>query len=80
MKERVTVSLASRLLAAVDRAPGESRSEKIERLLQEALAGRTYQRWVRQLEAFYGAGVHPEDRAEDLDWQVLGRQAFGRDD
>jgi len=56
MKERVTVSLASQLLAAVDRAPGESRSEKIERLLKEALAGRTYQRWVRELEAFYGPG------------------------
>jgi hypothetical protein len=80
MKRRVTITLAGELLKAVDRAPGESRSEKIERLLKEALSGTTYRRWVQELKTFYGAGMHPEDRAEDLDWQALADRALTRDD
>ena len=80
MKHRVTISLASELLTAVDRAPGESRSEKIERLLKEALSGTTHRRWVQELKTFYAAGMHPEDRAEDLDWQALADRALTRDD
>lgn len=80
MKQRVTISLAIELLRAVDRAPGESRSEKIERLLKEALSGNTYRRWVQDLKAFYGAGTHPDDRAEDLDWQALADRALSRED
>ena len=79
VKDRVTVSLERALLRAIDRAPGDNRSEKIERLIAEGLAGRAQRDWVRDLERFYGGGAHPEDRAEDLDWQALADQAFGRD-
>ena len=80
MKQRVTISLAQELLEALDRAPGNSRSEKIARLLKEALAVRAHRRWVSEIRAFYGAGAGAEDRAEDVDWQALAAQAFERDD
>lgn len=80
MKQRVTVSLASELLQAIDRAPGDNRSEKVARLLNQALAARAYERWVRELEAFYAAGRPAEERDEDRHWQALVDQAFGRDD
>ncbi len=80
MKHRVTLSLAGELLEALDRAPGESRSEKVERLLQEALAQRAHARWVGELRAFYHAGRPGDERGEDLDWQALAGQAFERDD
>jgi hypothetical protein len=79
VKDRVTLSLERRLLKAIDRAPGENRSEKIERLIAEGLAGRAQRAWVRELEQFYGGGVHPEDRAEDLDWHLLAQRTFGRE-
>ena len=79
MKRRVTISLAEELLEALDRAPGNSRSEKIARLLNEALAERAHRRWVSEIRAFYGeAGT--EDCAEDVHWQALAAQAFERDD
>lgn len=80
MKQRVTISLAEELLKALDRAPGSSRSEKIARLLNEALAVRAHRRWVSEIGAFYEAGASTEDRAEDVDWQALAAQAFERDD
>ena len=80
MKQRVTVSLAKDLLEALDRAPGKSRSEKIERLLKQALTVRAQRRWVSELEAFYAAGGGGADRAEDMDWQALAAQAFEGDD
>ncbi len=80
MKQRVTISLAEELLKALDRAPGKSRSEKIARLLSEALAERAHRRWVSEIRAFYRAGASTEDRAEDVDWQALAAQAFERDD
>lgn len=79
MKRRVTISLAAELLEALDRAPGKSRSEKIARLLNEALAERAHRRWVSEIRAFYG-GASTEDCAEDVDWQALAAQAFERDD
>jgi post-segregation antitoxin (ccd killing protein) len=79
MKQRVTVTLAEELIEALDRAPGENRSEKLERLLAEALAIRAHRRWVSELEAFYAAAP-PDDRREDLDWHSLADHAFGRDE
>ncbi len=80
MKQRVTVSIDSTLLQALDRAPGDSRSEKVERLLRAAIAARAYGRWVRELETFYAAGRPREERDEDADWQVLADRAFLGDD
>jgi hypothetical protein len=80
MKRRVTVSLAEDLLEALDRAPGKGRSEKIERLLKQALTAGAQRRWVSELEAFYDIGGGGADRAEDTDWQALAAQAFERDD
>ena len=80
MKDRITMTLERALLTALDAAPGASRSEKIERLLAEALAARAHHRWVSELKAFYKAGPDAADRQEDLDWQALAAQAFERDD
>ena len=80
VKHRVTITLDPDLLEAVDRAPGDNRSEKIEQLLQEALTGRRHRRWVAELRAFYHAGVEPADRAEDVEWQRLAAEAFDRSD
>ena len=80
MKHRVTVSLASELIAALDRAPGENRSQKVERLLKEALARRAHARWVGELEAFYHSGRPADEQGEDLDWQALAAEAFERGD
>ena len=79
MKHRVTVSLTSAVLDDLDRAPGASRSEKVERLLRIALAAHEQQRWVSEIKAFYGAGPDHADRKEDLEWQALAAEAFGRD-
>ena len=80
MKNRVTVTLDRALVKALDAAPGASRSQKIERLLAEALSARAQRRWVRELQAFYSAGPDAADRKEDLDWQALAALAFQRDD
>lgn len=80
MKQRVTVSLGSQLLEAIDRAPGASRSEKVQRLLEEALAAREHRRWVSELKAFYEAGPEAADREEDLQWQALAAETFERED
>ena len=80
MKDRVTITLDADLLEAIDCAPGDNRSEKIEQLLQEALAGRRHGRWVAELRAFYRAGVEPADRAEDVEWQRLAAEVFDRND
>ncbi len=80
MKHRVTLSIRSELVEAVDRAPGTSRSEKVERLLEEALAGREQRRWVSELRAFYGRAPDSDDRAEDTEWQALAAEAFERDE
>ena len=79
MKQRVTVSLAEELIAALDRAPGDSRSAKLERLVAEALAARAHRRWEGDLASFY-ATADPDDRAEDVEWQALTARAFERDD
>ncbi len=80
MKRRVTITLERTLLKALDAAPGLSRSEKVQRLLGEALVSRAHRRWVSELRAFYKAGPDAADRQEDLDWQALATQAFERDD
>jgi hypothetical protein len=80
MKDRITVTLERGLLKALEAAPGASRSEKIERLLAEALAGRAHRRWVSELKAFYTTGPDAADRQEDVDWQALAAHAFERDD
>jgi len=80
MKNRVTVTLDRALVKALDAAPGASRSEKIERLLAEALSARAQRRWVSELQAFYSAGPDAADRKEDRDWQALAALAFQRDD
>jgi Post-segregation antitoxin CcdA len=80
MKDRITITLDRALLKALDSAPGTSRSQKVERLLAEALAGRDHRRWVSELRAFYKAGPDPSDRTEDLDWQALTTQSFAHDD
>lgn len=80
MKQRVTVSLESHLLEALDHAPGASRSEKVQRLLEEALAARKHRRWVSELKAFYQAGPELPDREEDLEWQALAARTFERED
>lgn len=76
----MTISLAPELLEALKRAPGRSRSEKVERLLREALARRAHGRWVSELQAFYARGRPADEHREDLDWQTLAAQAFARDD
>ena len=80
VKHRVTLSLRPELLDAVDRSPGTSRSDKVERLLEEALVGRERRRWVAELRAFYGRAPDAVDRAEDLAWQELAADAFERDE
>jgi len=80
VKHRVTITLDRALVKALDAAPGESRSEKMERLLAEALAARAHRRWVSELKTFYTPGPDAADRGEDLDWQALASQAFERDD
>ena len=79
MKQRITVSLGSELLRALDESPGKNRSEKVERLLQVALAAREQQRWVSELRAFYEAGQSADDRREDLEWQSIAAETFDRD-
>lgn len=80
MKHRVTVSLTDDLLETLDRSPGASRSEKFERLLQEALAARQHRQWVSELKAFYVTAPDTGDRQEDLTWQALAAESFERDD
>ena len=80
MKRRVTVSLEPHLLKVLDRVPGASRSEKIERLLRQALALGAHQRWVAELKAFYESDAAKEERQEDAVWHALYEQAFVRDD
>ncbi len=80
VKDRVTVTLERALIKALDAAPGGSRSEKVERLLAEALAARSHRRWVSELQAFYKTGPDAADRKEDLNWQALAAKAFERDD
>ena len=80
MKDRVTLTLERGLLKALDAAPGDSRSDKVQRLLAEALAARAHRRWVSELQAFYQAGPDAADRREDVDWQALASAAFERDD
>ncbi|HYL22313.1 MAG TPA: hypothetical protein VEU74_11165 [Gemmatimonadales bacterium] len=80
MKDRITVTLERALLKALEAAPGLSRSEKVPRLLAEALAARAHRRWVGELRAFYRTGPDAADRQEDLDWQALANAAFERDD
>ena len=80
MKRRVTITLEPRLLKALDRAPGTNRSEKIERLLAEALALKGHRRWVAELKAFYQSDAARAERAEDAVWQRLSEEAFLRDD
>jgi len=80
MKRRVTITLAPGLLKALDRAPGTNRSEKIERLLAEALALKGHRRWVAELKAFYKSDAAKAEREEDLAWQRLSEEAFFRDD
>jgi metal-responsive CopG/Arc/MetJ family transcriptional regulator len=79
VRQRVTLSLAEKLVEALDRAPGNSRSAKVERLVAEALAARAHRRWKSELAGFY-ATPDMEERAEDVDWQALTAQAFDRDD
>lgn len=79
MKRRVTVSLKPALLKALDRAPGTSRSEKIERLLAEALGLKSPRRWVAELKAFYGSDAAKAEREEDLAWQRMSEEALFRD-
>lgn len=82
MKRRVTITLEPRLLKALDRAPppGANRSEKIARLLTEALALKGHRRWVAELKAFYGSDAAKAEREEDLAWQRMSEEAFFRDD
>ncbi len=80
MKRRVTLTLDPQLLEQLDRAPGSSRSEKAERLLEEALAYRARTQWVRELEAFYTPERVHEEAQEDRDWQGLIQEALHRDD
>jgi hypothetical protein len=80
VKHRVTVTLERGLVKALDAAPGASRSQKVERLLAEALAARAHRRWVSELRAFYKAGPDAADRQEDLAWHALAAAAFERDD
>jgi Post-segregation antitoxin CcdA len=80
VKHRITVTLEHALVQALDARPGASRSQKVERLLAEALAARAHHRWVSELRAFYRAGPDASDRQEDLDWQALAAAAFERDD
>lgn len=79
MKDRITITLERALLRALDAAPGASRSEKVQRLLAQALAARAQRHWVSELRAFYRAGPDAADREEDLDWQALASAAFERD-
>jgi hypothetical protein len=80
IKDRITITVERGLLKALDAAPGVSRSEKVERLLAEALAGRAHRRWVSELRAFYKARPDAADREEDLDWQSLATRAFEGED
>jgi metal-responsive CopG/Arc/MetJ family transcriptional regulator len=80
VKRRVTVSLETELLVAVDSGPGASRSEKIEQLLRAALGEREHRQWVDELAAFYKAEPDAEDRREDLEWQALASKALAQDD
>jgi metal-responsive CopG/Arc/MetJ family transcriptional regulator len=80
MKRRVTITLEPRLLKALDRAPGTNRSEKIERLLAEALALKSHRRWVAELKTFYQSDAAKAEREEDLAWQKMSEEAFFRDD
>jgi len=80
MKNRVTVSLDRALLKALDAAPGASRSEKIERLLRQALALGEHRRWVAELKAFYESDAAKEEREEDAVWHRLSEEAMFRDD
>jgi hypothetical protein len=80
VKNRITVTLERALLEALDAAPGDSRSQKVERLLAEALVARSHRRGVSDLRAFYKPGPEAIDGQEDLDWQALAAAAFERDD
>ena len=79
MKRRVTVSLKPALLKALDRAPGASRSQKIERLLQEALAVRAHRQWVAELRAFYETDAARAEHKEEAAWHALVPEALERD-
>jgi len=80
MKRRVTITLEPRLLKALDRAPGTNRSEKVERLLAEALALKSHRRWVAELKAFYESDAAKAEREEDLAWQRMYSEVLARDD
>lgn len=80
MKRRVTITIAPGLLKALDRAPGSNRSEKIERLLAEALAAKGHRRWVAELKAFYRSDAAQAEREEDLAWQRMYGEVLARDD
>lgn len=80
MKDRVTVSLEHALLKALDAAPGASRSEKIERLLRQALALGAHRRWVAELKTFYESDAPKAERDEDAVWHALYGQTMFRDD
>lgn len=80
MKDRITVSLERALVKALDRAPGASRSEKITRLLRQALALGAHRRWVAELRAFYASDAAKEEREEDAIWHALYEQTMFRVD
>ena len=80
MKDRITVTLERGLLKALDRFPGASRSEKIERLLRQALALGEHRRWVAELKAFYESDAAKAEREEDAVWHALYEQTMFRDD
>ena len=80
MKRRVTVSLEPRILKAVDRIPGASRSDKVERLLGDALALQGHRRWVAELKAFYQSDAAKAERRDDAAWHRLAEETLFRDD
>ncbi len=80
VKRRVTITLQPGLLKALDRAPGANRSEKIERLLAEALTRRAHARWVAELRTFYRSPAARDERKEDAIWQAMFSEAFERDE
>lgn len=80
VKDRITVTLERALLKALDRVPGTSRSEKIQRLVRQALAAGEHQRWAAELKAFYESDAAKEEREEDAVWHALAEQAMFRDD
>jgi metal-responsive CopG/Arc/MetJ family transcriptional regulator len=80
MKDRITVTLERKLIKALDAVPGASRSQKIERLLRQALALGEQRRWVAELKAFYESDAAKEEREEDAVWQRLSEEAMFRDD